>query len=102
MSEDQDWSGNRETRLKERGRAPPSRRKFNPPKETAWAAGPTLKPECLGAALPSIWESHSTLFLHTGFLCSSLMRAGLGAWAEILRHQHPWAGDATAWTGMFL
>lgn len=56
MSEDQDGSGNREAGLNEGGKAPPSQRKFEPPKETAWAAGPTLKP---GAALPSIWESHS-------------------------------------------
>lgn len=45
MSEDQDESGNREAGLNEGGKAPPSQRRFEPPKETAWAAGPTLKPQ---------------------------------------------------------
>lgn len=85
MSEDQDGSGNREAGLNEGGKAPPSQRKFEPPKKTAWAAGPTLKP---GAALPSIWESHSPS-------SSILVSSAAVLWVQDWEHGQRFSGVST-------
>lgn len=70
MSEDQDESGNREAGLNEGGKAPPSQRRFEPPKETAWAAGPTLKPRGLPSPVfgGPIVPSSSILVLYAAAL----------------------------------